>query len=80
MRYRYYAVLAVLAFMLASCTAVRIKTPEGTEITYIDWHPAGNAVDVDAELGELGSLELSRNTESSAEIAEAVVEAIKPSL
>jgi hypothetical protein len=80
MKYRYYAVLAVLAFVLASCTAAHITLPDGTSYTYVDWHPAGNAIDAEADLGGLGKLKLSRNTESSAEIAEAVVEAIKPSL
>ena len=68
------AALLVIFFVMyaTGCTSATITTPEGTEIRYTDFHPTGNAVEIDAEWLGVGNLKTRRSSDGVESIIDAV--------
>ena len=68
------AALLVIFFVMyaTGCTSATITTSEGTEIRYTDFHPTGNAVEIDAEWLGVGNLKTRRSSDGVESIIDAV--------
>ena len=64
--------LVAAALLMTRCTSATITTPEGTEIRYTDFHPTGNAVEIDAEWLGVGNLKTRRSSDGVESIIDAV--------
>lgn len=75
-------ILILLASIIAisGCTYARMITPEGIRVTYVDFHPAGNAVDTEAIWEGVGRLKVNRQTEDSSAAISAAAEGITSAL
>jgi len=71
-------ILLCLLLALSSCVSAKIKTADGTEISYKSFVPFGNAVEAHAEWQGVGSLTISRDTAGAESTIEAILPAILP--
>lgn len=66
----------VLMVFLSSCTFAKIETAAGTQGTYVDFHPTGNAVSARGVLEGLGEFSVDRDTGDSGQVISDVVGAV----
>lgn len=72
--------LLISALFLPGCTFGHLTTPDGLKATYLDFHPAGNAVVARGGWTGVGTVEINRNTQDSAEIVKSVTEGVTRAL
>lgn len=66
--------LIAALFILNACTVVRYQSADRS-LTVIDLHPGGETLSLQGTLDSIGTLEVNRDTQDSAEIVSAVVDA-----
>lgn len=72
-------IIILFSLILATasgCTYATATLADGTKITYLDFHPAGNAVSTRAFWQGVGSLEIDRDSADSSEFAESAAKGV----
>ena len=67
-------IIALSALLITSCTVVRYQSEERT-LTVIDLHPGGESLSLSGAIESIGTLDVNRESGSSAQIVSDAVDA-----